>query len=184
MTKDSSLGKLMPSFKEIDLMRKVFEEGANLQGRSGLLYQVDESKQFNTDEEYKYKAPVRVSYYLSQNPKKSVLMKYGWYTEDADSKPIICFLTFLDSDNSPIYPSEGAILELSARLEPHVYQDYQSTQFDIVKVQTDLDQAMFICNLAPHRIRLKQNQPMQTPEDMGNENVFLKRRIIGEDDLA
>ena len=34
-------GKLYPSAREIELYRRRFVEGATLQGRSGLLYQVD-----------------------------------------------------------------------------------------------------------------------------------------------
>lgn len=34
MNKDKSTGRLMPSFREIELYRKRFEEGANLQGRN------------------------------------------------------------------------------------------------------------------------------------------------------
>lgn len=182
MNKDKSAGKLMPSFREIELYRKRFEEGANLQGRSGLLYQIDSEKQINTDEYYQYKAPVNVSYYLVENPKKSVLLKLGWFSEDTDSKPILCYLTYLDSDRNKIYPSEGAILEISSRMNPHE-KEYQTIKFDIVKVQTDFELAMFICNLAPHREQLKPVHPMQTPEDMINENRFLNRKLLGENDL-
>lgn len=182
MNKDKSTGKLMPSFREIELYRKRFEEGANLQGRNGLLYQVQDTKSINTDNTYTYKTPVTVSYYLIENPKKSVLLKLGWYTEDSDSKPIVCYLTYLDSEGKPIYPSEGAILEISTRLNPHT-QEYQTVQFDIVKVQTDYELAMFICNLAPHRTQLKPVNPVQIPLDIINENRFLNRKLIGEEDL-
>ena len=106
MNKDKSTGKLMPSFREIELYRKRFEEGANLQGRNGLLYQVQDTKSINTDNTYTYKTPVTVSYYLIENPKKSVLLKLGWYTEDSDSKPIVCYLTYLDSEGKPIYQAD------------------------------------------------------------------------------
>ena len=57
-------GSLYPSFREIELYRKNFVEGANLQGRSGLLYEVQDIEQVNTDEYYIWKSPVNVSYYL------------------------------------------------------------------------------------------------------------------------
>ena len=81
---------LIPSFREIEMYRKNFVEGANLQGRSGNLYEVDTENQVNTDEYYTWKSPVIVSYYLVENPKKSILLKYGWFTEDKDNQPIIC----------------------------------------------------------------------------------------------
>ena len=176
-------GTLYPSFKELELYRKNFVEGANLQGRSGNLYQVDKVEQVNTDEYYTWKSPVIVSYYLMQNPKKSVLLKYGWYNEAADSKPIICYLTFKDADNKDIDPSEGAILEVSTMSNPHEDKSYDTRKFDIVKVQTDYDLAMFVCNLAPHREHLKPVNPTPTPEDPTNENRFFNRKLIGENDL-
>lgn len=176
-------GKLAPSFREIEMYRKNFVEGANLQGRIGNLYQVESSEQINTDEYYIWKSPVEVSYYLVDNPRKSILMRYGWYTEDKDNQPIIAYLTFKDSNNKNINPSEGAILEISAMYDPHNENSYQTKKFDIVKVATDMDLAMFICNLAPHREKLKPVQPVPTPNDPTNENRFFNRKLIGEEDL-
>lgn len=176
-------GKLYPSQRELDLYRKNFVEGANLEGRLGNLYQVDTQDQINTDEYYTWKAAVLVSYYLVQNPKKSLLQKYNWYTEDKAQQPIICYLTFCDSENKPIYPSEGAILEITTRTDPHNENANLTKKFDIVQVQTDYDLAMFICNLAPHREQLKPINPVPTAKDPTNENRFFNRKIIGEEDL-
>lgn len=176
-------GKLYPSFREIELYRKRFIEGANLQGRSGFLYQVDTETQVNTDEYYTWKTPVEVSYYLIENPKKSLLLKYGWYVEDKSNQPIICYMTFKDVNDDNINPSEGAILEISSRLDPHDGKSFITEKFDIVKVNTDLDLAMFICNLAPHRKQLTPVNPVPTKEDISNENRWFNRKIIGEGDL-
>lgn len=174
-------GGLYPSYKELDLYRKQFVEGASLQGRIGNLYQVDKEDQVNTDEYYTWKSPVEVSY-LIDNPRKSILLKYGWYTEDKSNLPIIAYLTFNDISNNPIYPSEGAILEISARLDPHG-ETLETRKFDIVKVATDFDLAMFICNLAPHREKLIPINPVPTKNDITNENRFFNRKLIGEEDL-
>lgn len=176
-------GKLYPSFREIEMYRKNFVEGANLQGRSGLLYQVDTSHQDITDELCIWKSPVKVSYYLIENPKKNILLKYGWNVENNENKPILCYLTFKDEDNNNISPSEGAILEISTRLDPHNDESYITKKFDIVKVTTDYDLAMFICNLAPHRTQLKPINPVSSSTDMINENRFLNRKLIGVEDL-
>ena len=177
-------GSLFPSFREIELYRKNFVEGASLQGRSGNLYEVDTENQINTDEYYTWKSPVEVSYYLIENPKKSILLRYGWYTEDSDSKPILCYLTFKDSNGNNINPSEGAILEISTRLDPHDKDSYETVKFDIVKVSTDYDLAMFICNLAPHRKHLRPSNPVPTPNDPYNENRYFNRKLIGVEDLV
>ena len=176
-------GTLYPSFREIEMYRKNFVEGANLQGRSGYLYEVDTVSQINTDEYYTWKSPVEVSYYLVENPKKSILLKYGWYTEDSESKPILCYLTFKDKEDNPINPSEGAILEISVRNDPHDGKSFETNKFDIVKVSTDYDLAMFICNLAPHRKQLEPVNPVPTPKDPTNENRYFNRKIIGVEDL-
>lgn len=176
-------GKLYPSFREIELYRKNFVEGANLQGRSGNLYEVDTENQVNTDEYYTWKSPVVVSYYLVENPKKSVLLKYGWYSEDKSNQPIICYLTFKDENNNNINPSEGAILEISVRQDPHSSNSFETQKFDIVKVSTDYDMAMFICNLAPHRKHLEPINPVPTPEDIYTENKYFNRKMVGEKDL-
>ena len=176
-------GSLFPSFRELELYRKNFVEGANLEGRIGNLYQVDKENQVDTDEYYVWKSPVEVSYYLINNPTKNILLKYGWYVESKDNLPIIAYLTFKDSNNNPIYPSEGAILEISARLDPHSKDSFQTEKFDVVKVVTDFDLAMFICNLAPHREHLKPVNPVPTKNDMANENRYFDRKLIGEGDL-
>ena len=176
-------GTLYPSFREIEMYRKNFVEGANLQGRSGYLYEVDTETQVNTDEYYTWKSPVEISYYLVENPRKSTLLKYGWYTEDSDNKPILCYLTFKDKNNKPINPSEGAIIEISVRNDPHDGQSFETNKFDIVKVSTDYDLAMFICNLAPHRKHLNPVNPVPTSNDPTNENRYFDRKLIGVDDL-
>lgn len=183
MSDNHKRGKLYPSFREIEFYRKNFVEGANLQGRSGFLYQVDSVRIINTDEYYEWKSPIKVSYYLIENPKKSVLLKYGWYTEDKENQPIIAYLTFKDEDNKPINPSEGSILEISARLDPHNENSYQTQKFDIVKVVTDYDLALFICNLTPHREKHIPINPVPTSNDPTNENRFFNRKLIGEEDL-
>lgn len=165
------------------MYRKNFIEGANLQGRSGYLYEVDNVTQVNTDEYYTWKTPVEVSYYLVENPKKTILLKYGWFTEDSDNKPILCYLTFKDSKNKSINPSEGAILEISVRNDPHDGESFETIKFDIVKVNTDYDLAMFICNLAPHRKQLEPVNPVPTSNDILNDNKYFNRKLKGVDDL-
>lgn len=175
-------GKLYPSEREIEYYRRRFVEGAGLEGRSGFLYQVKEETQVNTDTYYIHDKPVQVSYYLVQNPNRSLLLKLGWYVENSDNVPILCYLTFLDDNNEPINPTEGAILEVSGRKSPH-QPDSQTIKFDIVNVFTDFDMNMFICNLTPHRERNKPIQPLPSSEDPTNENRWFNIKLIGEDDL-
>ena len=175
-------GKLYPSEREIEYYRKRFVEGASLEGRSGYLYQVEDFTQVNTDTYYTYEKPVEVSYYLINNPKKSLLLKLGWYVENSENVPILCYLTFLDSSNKPINPSEGSILEVSSRKTPHNFSS-DTHKFDIVNVFTDFDMNMFICNLTPHREKIKPANPLPTSEDPTNENRWFNIKLIGEDDL-
>lgn len=172
-------GRLYPSGREIELYRKRFVEGANLLGRIGYLQQVDfdKSKIVGTDYEYTYLPKVEVSYYLIDRPKLKQLVNLGWNPEDKSHRPILCYLTFQDSLGNDINPTEGAILEVSARQEPH-QKGYISKQFDIVGVQVDFEMNMFICNLVPHRQKLKPISDIPTSQDPVNENRWIKREII------
>lgn len=172
-------GSLLPSEREIEYFRENFVEGANQKGRIGLLYQIDEAntKNIGTDSFYNYKPPVEVSYYLVQNPKLKVLQKIGWNPEDKNSKPMLCYLTYKDSEGNDIYPSEGAILEISAREMPHQSQ-YITNKFDIVSSTVDFEMNMFICNLAPHREYEEPVHDTESPRDPINENKWFNRKII------
>ena len=172
-------GSLYPSEREIEYYRRNFVEGANQRGRSGLLYQIDQEKTRNvgTDSYYVSLKPVIVSYYLIENPRQKHLQKIGWNPEDKQSKPIICYLTFKDADDNNIYPSEGAILEISARQLPHE-MGYIANKFDIVSAKVDFEMNMFICNLVPHRELAQPHSEKETPEDPINENKWFKRDII------
>lgn len=176
-------GILNMTEKELKYFRENFNESAELHGKIGKLYQVDTETQVNTDEYYNHKIPVDVAYTLNENPSRAQLLKLGWYTEDSSSKPILCTLTFLDYDGNPIYPSEGAILEVSVRSDPHNLSQFETRKFDIVQVYTDYDLCLFTCNLVPHREVLKPQNPVPTPENMYNENRYFKRKMIGVDDL-
>lgn len=181
--KRKTRGSLYPSEREIEYYRRNFVEGANQRGRAGLLYQVDDeqTKNIGTDSYYIHKKPVEVSYYLIENPRQKHLQKIGWNPEDKQSKPIICYLTFKDSDGHDIYPSEGAILEVSARQTPHDMQ-YIANKFDIVAAKVDFEMNMFICNLVPHREYAQPVNETETSQDPVNENKWFKRDIIYPDD--
>lgn len=171
-------GKLYPSEREIELYRQRFVEGAQMLGRSGYLHQVDFSRSNNigTDTEYYHLPEVPVSYYLIERPKLKQLQIFGWNPEDKQHKPILCYLTFKDSNNKDINPTEGAILEVSARQTPHK-SNYATNKFDIVGVQVDFEMNMFICNLVPHRKKMKPVNPVPTSQDPINENKWLNRKV-------
>ena len=169
-------GSLYPSERETELYRTYFVEGANLQGRVGLLHQVDTTKNINTDSSYTYLQAVEVSYYLVDRPKLKQLQRFGWNPEDKEHMPIICYLTFKDIKGNDILPSEGAVLEVSSRVQPHL-KEYASKKFDIVGVQVDFEMNMFICNLVPHRERLKPAQPLPTPGDPINEIRWFTEKV-------
>lgn len=177
-------GKLYPSEREIELYRKRFVEGAQMLGRSGYLSQVDFSntKIIGTDTEYVHLPKVPVSYYLIERPKLKHLHAFGWNPEDKQHKPILCYLTFKDANDNDITPSEGAILEISARQTPHD-NIYKTNKFDIVGVQVDFEMNMFICNLVPHREKQKPINPVPTSQDPINENKWFNREVNYPEEL-
>lgn len=176
MPSKKTKGSLYPSLREIELYRKRFVEGANMLGRSGYLYQVNTSKNYGTDEDYTYSPETEVSYYLVDRPKLKQLLKFGWNPEDKNHKPILCYLTFKDSKGNNINPSEGSILEVSARNLPH-YSEYKTNKFDIVAVDVDFEMNMFICNLVPHRKVIKPLHEVPTSQDPIVENKWFDRKI-------
>ena len=171
-------GHLYPSEREIELYRDRFVEGAEQTGRIGQLYQVDwdNTVNYNTDSYYAHKAPVEVSYYLIQNPKPKLIQTLGWNTEDNRTKPMICYLTFKDTQGNDINPSEGAILEVSYRTSNHEMK-YSAIKFDILASVVDFELNMFICNLVPHRELAKPVKEFSDPADPINENKWFKRDI-------
>ena len=181
--KTNPRGKLLMSNKELEYYRKNFVESALLFGRIGNLYQVDQTIQVDTDYDYKYKAPVEVAYALIENPSKSLLQKHDWYVENPQNKPIIATLTFYDIDDNKIYPSEGAILEISTRSDPHNLEQFETKKFDIVAVNVDYDLALFNCNLAPHRDKLRPQNPVATPDDIYVEQKFFNKKDLSIEDL-
>ena len=58
---------------------------------------------------------------MIENPKKSVLLKLGWYTEDSDSKPIVCYLTYLDSEGKKTDGSANHIRFTSDIVSSEIY---------------------------------------------------------------
>lgn len=175
---EKTKGKLYPSEREIELYRKRFVEGAQLLGRSGLLYQVkgNDTKILGTDEQFEYLTPVTVNYYLVERPKLKQMLSFGWNPEDKNHKPILCYLTFKDSDGNNINPTEGSILELSARQVPHL-NNYQTNKFEIEATQVDFEMNMFICNLVPYREHIKPLHELPTSQDPINENKWFDRKI-------
>ena len=172
-------GSLYPSEREIELYRTRFVEGANQVGRTGQLYQVDDSNTVNvgTDSFYAHLAPVEVSYFLVENPTLKQLQRFGWNVEDRETKPILCYLTFKDARGNDINPSEGAILEISYRSTNHKMK-YTSEKFDILASKVDFELNMFICNLVPHRKRTKPVNEAPRPQDPVNENKWFDRELI------
>lgn len=177
-------GKLYPSDREIELYRKRFVEAAGLQGRIGLLHQVDTKNtetKFN-DSKYYYLKPVNVSYFLVNNPKLKLIQKYGWSKETKGYDPLICYLTFKDINGNNIEPTEGSILEISAREKAHE-SSYLSQKYDIVDMHIDFDMNMFVCNLVTHRDILEAAHTVNTKSDPVNENKWLTREDIIVDDI-
>lgn len=174
----SNLGTLFPNELELDIYRSNFTEAAKMLGRNGLYYPVSKVTVINTDTYYEYGTPTNISYFLIENPKVSLLNRFGWNVEYPDKKPIICYLSFLDSEYKEIEPSEGCVIELSTRKNPHGAFSKDTRKFQVVEATTDFEMNMFICKLAPYREKLKPINPIPTPEDPNHEDVFFNRETI------
>lgn len=178
MSNKSSLGTLFPPQSELDIYRSNFTEASERLGRNGLFYPVTKEEVINTDTFYEYGTPTNISYFLIENPKISLLNRFGWNVEYQDKKPIICYLTFLDSEYKQITPSEGCVIELSTRKNPHGGFNTDTRKFQVVEATTDYEMNMFMCKLAPYRERIKPINPVPTPEDPSHDDVFFNRKTI------
>lgn len=174
----SSLGSLFPSVDELDVYRSNFTEAAERLGRNGLYYPVINEEVVHTDVYYEYGTPTNISYFLIENPKVSLLNRLGWNVERNDRIPIICYLTFLDSEYKEIEPSEGCVIELTTRRNPHGGFNTNTRKFQVVDSTTDFEMNMFVCNLAPYRENIKPINPIPTPEDPNHEDVYFNRKTI------
>lgn len=174
----SSLGSLFPNEFELDVYRENFTEAAERLGRNGLYYPIKNETVINTDVYYEFGTPTNISYLLIENPKQSLLNRFGWNVEYPDKKPIICYLTFLDSEYKAIEPTEGCVIELTARKNPHGGFTTDTRKFQVVEATTDFEMNMFICKLAPYREMQKPINPVPTVEDPNHEDVFFNRKTI------
>jgi hypothetical protein len=176
MTKNN-LGTLLPNEEELETYRSNLNEATSMLGRNGLYYQVNKVTPIGTDTFYEYDTPTNISYFLIENPKKTLLNRFGWNVE-YDKKPIVCYFSFLDSSNKEISPTEGAIIELSTRINPHGALGKDTRKFQVVEAQTDLEMNMFIAKLAPYRAVEKPINPIPTPEDPENDDSYFQRKTI------
>lgn len=173
-----SLGTLFPNNNELDIYRSNFTEAAERLGRNGLYYPVIKEEVVNTDVYYEWGTPTNISYFLVENPKMSLLNRFGWNVESAERKPILCYLTFLDSEYKEIEPSEGCIIELTTRANPHGGFNTNTRKFQVVDSASDYEMNMFVCKLAPYREVQKPKTQYQTPEDTTNDDMYFKRKTI------
>ena len=181
---EENTGSLFPSRRELDRYRKNYNEASKVLGRSGKFYAVTKETAVGTDMFYEWGTPVDITYILVDNPKISLLNKYGWNVEKGDKKPIICYLPFLDKNGNKIVLSEGCLVEIGAREQQHGDLNYDVRKFQIVAAETDFEMNMFIANLAPFRNITKPEEPIPTPTDPINENRFFVRSEVYSEEVT
>lgn len=170
-------GSLLPNDRALEFLRKEFVLSCKMQGRIGKFYQVRTFTVKGTDQHYTYEDAVDVAYHLDPTPSRKLLTKYGWFTEDANSLPIMLFLTYYDMNNKPIKIDEGAIIEVSGKkgIDTHAIQ---TEKFKITEVYSDLELNQCVCKVTPVREEQKENVKVLADEkDPNLENVYLDRKI-------
>lgn len=172
--KVNSLGKLMPSVKELEYARKRFVEAASLQGRIADFYQIDHSKWNITDPDIIYKDPVQVAYTLEPDPDISTVSKYGWFVEDKNNLPFIAYLTYKDLENNDIQIEEQCLIDIVAQKD--TMGRSEAKRFLVNSVTTDLELNMAVLALHPYREKLKDNvKEVGTKADPAIENKYFNR---------
>lgn len=182
LNKNDNRGSISIREDAMEFYRKQFNLSAKMLGRLGRFYQVKNLKVQGTDKYFEYEEPVDVAYHLDQTPSRKLLTRYGWFTEDSESVPIILYLTYYDINNNPIRIDEGAKLELSAKRTTQE-GDLITELFQITDLHTDFELNQCVCKVVPYREDLVENvSVIETKEDPNNENKYLNRAIYYEDD--
>lgn len=182
--KNDNRGLLFPDEQALEYFRKNFVLSAKLQGRIGKLYQVQKTNTVGTDKYFDYKDPVDVAYHLETTPARKLLTKYGWFTEDMESLPIVLFLTYYDIDNKPVSIDEGARISISGKRTIQT-SDIQTEIFQIVDLHSDLELNQCVCKVVPVREEQKENVKVLADEkDPILENKYLKRELYYVEDTG
>lgn len=182
LNKNDNRGSISIREDAMSFYRKQFNLSAKMLGRLGRFYQVKNLKVQGTDKYFEYEEPVDVAYHLDQTPSRKLLTRYGWFTEDSESVPIILYLTYYDINNNPIRIDEGAKLELSAKRTTQE-GDLITELFQITDLHTDFELNQCVCKVVPYREDLVENvSVIETKEDPNNENKYLNRQIYYEED--
>lgn len=182
--KNDNRGLLFPDERALEYFRKNFVLSAKLQGRIGKLYQVYKTNTVGTDKYFDYKDPVDVAYHLETTPARKLLTKYGWFTEDMESLPIVLFLTYYDIDNKPVCIDEGARISISGKRTIQT-GDIQTELFQVVDLHSDLELNQCVCKVVPVREEQKENVKVLADEkDPILENKYLKRELYYVEDTG
>lgn len=174
MNKIKNLGKLMPTVKELEYIRKQFVEAASLQGRIARFFPINHSKWKNTDPDIIYSDPVNVAYTLDMNPEISTISKYGWFVEDRNNLPILAYLTFYDLEGNSVNIEEQCLIEITS--QRNTLGISEDKKFIVNHVVTDLELNMAVLELQPYREKLKENvKEIGTKADPTAENKYFNR---------
>lgn len=183
INENSNRGTLLPNEQALELMRKYFVQSAKVQGRIGRLFQVHDFEVRGTDKYYTYDEPVDVAYHIDPLPSRKILNRYGWFTEDTESLPIIMYLTYYDINNKPVILQEGVRVEISAKASI-LPNDITTRLFQITELKTDFEMNQCVCKVVPVRLDQTENvKVLADKKDPGLENKYFNREIYYEDPI-
>jgi len=165
---------LVPDVSELDYLREQFVEATSLHGRIADFYQLDHVKWKISDPEVLYKDPVKVSYTLDANPSIKTVSRYGWFSEDQESLPVLAYITYFDTENRPIQIEERCILDILSFVD--VFGTKKVNKFVVQAVATDLELNQAVLNLVPYREDLKKEKQLETVSDTVLDHSYVKRK--------
>lgn len=183
INENSNRGTLLPNEQALGIMRKYFVQSAKTQGRIGRLFQVHDFEVKGTDKYFTYDEPVDVAYHIDPLPSKKILNRYGWFTEDTESLPIIMYLTYYDMNNKPVLIQEGTRVEISAKASI-MPNDITTRLFQVTELRTDFELNQCVCKVVPVRLEQTENvKVLADKKDPGLENKYLDREIYYEESI-
>ena len=183
INENSNRGTLLPNEQALELMRKYFVQSAKVQGRIGRLFQVHDFEVKGTDKYFTYDEPVDVAYHIDPLPSRKVLNRFGWFTEDMESLPIIMYLTYYDMNNKPVIIQEGTRVEISAKASI-MPNDITTRVFQVTELRTDFELNQCVCKVVPVRLEQTENvKVLADKKDPGLENKYIDMEIYYEEPI-
>lgn len=185
--------KILPTLEEKRYITLQFLEAAFVSGNEVNITQVDGYGLTTlSGERFTYKDPVNTYVIFDERPKPSLLQRYGWFREHAETVPIVAYMPthllhdkttgevvnelILNGEETAALVRDGVSgnyelreLKITRGAIVEIFYDFNPdklNRFYVADVKTDLISINYVANLVP----FKHDMPSESPEDGSKTN--------------